>query len=164
MALAYQQVDGLEIHSSLPTARAQTGNLRLIIILSMILLCFDIHVCCESVVHLYVLCNIQWLTEVFLPYLDDWERSVADREGYSRSEKGMMLLSNETRVGLKITGLGIYRIVFCVYLQCLFHSAVICGTGETLVYSARGDCLSKQPDLSGPSREVFWPTAAARAS
>ena len=47
---------------------------------------------------------VQWLTEVFLPYLEEWETSVSERSGFTKIEKGMMLLSRETRLGLKITG------------------------------------------------------------
>lgn len=47
--------------------------------------------------------DVQWLTERFLPYLDDW-KSVDGREGVTKAEKGMMLLSSETRLGLRITG------------------------------------------------------------
>ena len=44
------------------------------------------------------------VAEVFLPYLDEWETSVSERSGFTKIEKGMMLLSRETRLGLKITG------------------------------------------------------------
>ena len=48
--------------------------------------------------------DLQWLTEEFLPYLDHWEKTVSEREGYSNAEKNMMLLSQETGDGLRITG------------------------------------------------------------
>ena len=48
---------------------------------------------------------IQWLEEEFLPYLDSWEYSVQEREGYCVAEKNKMLLSVETRLGLKFTGI-----------------------------------------------------------
>ena len=47
---------------------------------------------------------VQWLTEVFLLYLEEWETSVSERSGFTKIKKGMMLLSRETRLGLKITG------------------------------------------------------------
>ena len=47
---------------------------------------------------------VQWLTEVFLPYLDERETSVSERSGFTKTERGMMLLSRETRLGLRITG------------------------------------------------------------
>ena len=33
---------------------------------------------------------MQWLQEEFLPYLDEWERSVHQREGYSAKEKQLI--------------------------------------------------------------------------
>ena len=39
-----------------------------------------------------------------MPYLDNWERSVQEREGFSKAAKLKMLLSAETRLGLRITG------------------------------------------------------------
>ena len=32
-----------------------------------------------------ILCILQWLTDRFLPYLDEWEQSVSERKGYARS-------------------------------------------------------------------------------
>ena len=42
--------------------------------------------------------------DVFLKYLDDWEKSVEKREGFAKEEKNLMMLSHETRLGLRITG------------------------------------------------------------
>ena len=41
---------------------------------------------------------------VLLVYLDEWEASVHARDGSSRQEKQMMMLSPETLLGIKITG------------------------------------------------------------
>ena len=38
-----------------------------------------------------------------MKYLTDWEESVEKREGFSKTEKGKMLLSQPTRLGLKTT-------------------------------------------------------------
>ena len=46
---------------------------------------------------------LQWLRDVFLPYLDNWEKSVDERPGFSRDEKNRMLLTPATRLGLRIT-------------------------------------------------------------
>lgn len=54
----------------------------------------------------------QWLEEDFLGFLDGWEESVAQRksfdkktrQGFTNKQKKMMLLSAETRLGLRITG------------------------------------------------------------
>ena len=54
-----------------------------------------------------MLCNVitlQWLRGVFLAYLDAWEKSVDERPGFSEEEKKRMLLSSETRLGLRMTG------------------------------------------------------------
>ena len=40
--------------------------------------------------------HMQWLKEEFLLYLLEWEESVGKRKGYSKKEKAMMVLSNET--------------------------------------------------------------------
>ena len=39
-----------------------------------------------------------------MKYLDEWEEGVKGRTGFSNSEKERMLLSRETRRGLRITG------------------------------------------------------------
>ena len=55
---------------------------------------------------------LQWLEQVFLPYLEAWEKSVRSREGFTAAQKQRMLLSSETRLGLKMTGiLFIIRVV-----------------------------------------------------
>ena len=41
--------------------------------------------------------------KTFLKYLEDWEKSVEARVGFSKAEKQKMLLSAETRLGLKFT-------------------------------------------------------------
>ena len=63
----------------------------------------------------------QWLKDEFLTYLDCWEKSVHDREGFSSAEKNMCLLSQETRNGLRITG--IYTTLYMhMYLHNYFVS------------------------------------------
>jgi len=44
------------------------------------------------------------LLDVFLKYLDDWEKSVEQRKGFNKDEKKVMVISLETRTGLRITG------------------------------------------------------------
>lgn len=47
---------------------------------------------------------------MFLPYLVNWEKSVDARQGeYSKSQRKRMLLSTETRLGLRMTGTYSYR-------------------------------------------------------
>ena len=52
---------------------------------------------------------IQWLEEEFLPYLDQWEKSVEAREGFTKTQKKQMLLSSETHLGLRMTGMLLKR-------------------------------------------------------
>lgn len=47
---------------------------------------------------------IQWLKEEFLPYLNEWEKSVKERDKFSDLAKKKMLLSRETLLGIRITG------------------------------------------------------------
>ena len=61
--------------------------------------------------------HMQWLKEEFLPYLLDWEESVAKRKGYSKKEKAMMVLSNETRLGIQITGKDIANVLFEIIIM-----------------------------------------------
>ena len=51
---------------------------------------------------------IQWLEKDFLPYWKKWEKSVDDRQDFSSAEKKRMLLSVETRLGLRMTGMSLH--------------------------------------------------------
>ena len=59
---------------------------------------------------------MQWLEETFLSYLDDWERSVNARQGFSKAEKKRMMLSSETLLGLRMTGM--YTCEHAVDIPC----------------------------------------------
>ena len=50
-------------------------------------------------------------------YLDDWEKSVKQRKGFTDAEKKTMLLSEETQLGLRITGV------------CVCVCVCVCGCG-----------------------------------
>ena len=63
---------------------------------------------------------MQWLEEDFLGYLEEWEKSVAARKGFSKTEKNKMLLSDATRSGLKFTGTGV-----CMYV-CMYVCICVC--------------------------------------
>lgn len=39
-----------------------------------------------------------------MSYLDEWEKSVHDRDNYDSEEKERMLIARETRMGLRLTG------------------------------------------------------------
>ena len=47
--------------------------------------------------------RLTWLEDAFLEYLDVWENAVEKRDGFSKTEKALMLLSNETHDRLRIT-------------------------------------------------------------
>ena len=47
---------------------------------------------------------MQWLSDAFLGYLDEWDQSVKQRKNFTAAEKQMMRLSRETLEGLRITG------------------------------------------------------------
>ena len=49
--------------------------------------------------------QLQWLSEDFLSYLNEWEESVEAREDVDDAEKAVMLLSAQTSYGLKMTGI-----------------------------------------------------------
>ena len=49
------------------------------------------------------LCILQFLKEVLLQYLENWEEAVAKREGFEDNEKKNMLLSLETSNGMTLT-------------------------------------------------------------
>lgn len=59
---------------------------------------------CEVVLNMFNIMCVQWLKEEFIGYLDKWEASVAARKGFEKFEKNKMLLSEETRSGLRLTG------------------------------------------------------------
>ena len=66
---------------------------------------------------------VQWLEETFLPYLDAWEQSIGKvlrREGFSKEQKNRMLLSRETRLGLRMTSKYTKFIItnVCCFLGC----------------------------------------------
>ncbi len=46
---------------------------------------------------------LQWLENDFLSYLCDWEKSVKERSGFTKTAMNSMLLSRETILGLKMT-------------------------------------------------------------
>ena len=56
------------------------------------------------VFYLIFYATFQWLEEDFLGYLDDWEKAVKERKGFTDEEKKRMMLSQETLEGLRMTG------------------------------------------------------------
>ena len=65
--------------------------------------------------------RLQWQRESTTPllkrkYLEQWETAVAEREHYTVAEKKTMLLSQETSVGLKLTGM--WATITCTCVRC----------------------------------------------
>ena len=48
---------------------------------------------------------LQWLKNVFLVYLPEWEEEVMQKQGYNAGKKGEMLLSKEAMEALRVTGI-----------------------------------------------------------
>ena len=71
--------------------------------------------------------TFQWLEKDFLGYLDDWEKSVKERNGFTDEEKKRMTLSQETLDGLRMTGRPFFQYA-CKYCKPthLFFSVFIC--------------------------------------
>ena len=63
---------------------------------------------------------LQFLRDEFLPYLKAWEDSVHSREGFTANEKKMMMISQETLNGIRITG----RLLSKVPLYCCYRRPV----------------------------------------
>ena len=76
----------------------------------------DVHrlhiLACTCIIYMYldlciivhVLCTVvQWLEKDFLPYLENWEKWTQSVPNLTATEQNNMLLSAETRLGLKIT-------------------------------------------------------------
>ena len=56
---------------------------------------------------------LQWLEDDFLGYLDQWEKSVKVRQGFSKKEKARMLLSPATMLGLRMTSKAYLCFLLC---------------------------------------------------
>ena len=54
--------------------------------------------------------HIQFLKEEFLPYCKIWEESVIARDGFSDSQKEMMLIAKESRTGLQISDTYVFNL------------------------------------------------------
>ncbi len=60
--------------------------------------------------------NLQWLEKDFMPYLDLWEESVEGRNGFTVIQKKRMLLSTETLLGIRRTGMCIHKLKVTVFV------------------------------------------------
>ena len=84
---------------------------------------------CMKIFNYTLLIALQWLEEEFMMYLIDWENNVEGRQGFSKTEKGNILLSHPTRLGLKMTCKVLY-LYKCENLN-------ICVTGKSFVELVR---------------------------
>ena len=57
-----------------------------------------------TVYHYQCITIIQWLQSVFLPWLKSWEEQVQTRKDLKASERKKMLLSDETLLGVRMSG------------------------------------------------------------
>ena len=80
---------------------------------------------------------IQWLKDTFLKYLEEWEREVMSLTSIDNKEKSRMLLSRETREGLKITGIVMILTVSAKRMSAHAHTTVhsFCELGPKLLSS-----------------------------
>ena len=73
---------------------------------------------------------MQWLKNVFLGYLKEWEDEVdaMAEEGYRASDRAKMTLSKETIDGLRMTGIIIKcrHMTLCTSAACGMHICTSC--------------------------------------
>ena len=113
---------------------------------------------------------MQWLQDVFIPYLDKWESSVKARPetSFSKSDKDRMLLSAETRLGLRMTG-----IVACDSITVAIQkikikkfSTLLCWPGEDDILPSRSErkktVTSQRAPLPRPFGELLRVPEATR--
>ena len=74
---------------------------------------------------------MQWLQTEFLGYMDLWEQTVMEREGYTQAAKKNMLLSAETASGIKLTGTLVHTCI--MYICCC--SCTYCELGYNIILS-----------------------------
>ncbi len=58
--------------------------------------------------------NGQWLTEIFLKYLEEWEHEAAN---INKSQQQKLCLSKESLLGLRITGMNEYKIQLSIIIM-----------------------------------------------
>jgi hypothetical protein len=96
--------------------------------------------------------------EVFVAYLNDWEQSVKDRDSatYSKSDKERMLLSAETRLGLKMTGNVLLNVIHPTQTG---FSYVFYWPGEEAVFFTRSEGeATSLPEWTCSCPRILWRT------
>ena len=82
---------------------------------------------------------MQWLKDEFLSYFKQWEESVRGREGFMDVQKKRMLLSDQTILGLRMTGKCTKSVQpYVNYAVHFSHSFVLHRIDRVLVFPSGG--------------------------
>ena len=87
-----------------------------------------------SIVYFHVCMDIQWLKEVFLEYLKDWEEEVKSKEGYNALQKAKMMISQETLYGIRMTGT-YTKLIFKFKVNLVLNGIIYCFVNDSTVTS-----------------------------
>ena len=68
---------------------------------------------------------LQWLENDFLNYLNEWEKSVKQRKGFTPAQRTLMLLSPETLEGLRMTGNYNFILATCMLYVLFIFSFIM---------------------------------------
>jgi len=90
----------------------------------------------------------------------EWENSVESRSEFTRAQKNSVLLSHETRLGLRITS-KIYSFLETSLMLFIMCSKVIHRTGEVPIHCTGCFILFKPAELPRSFGKVLWSTEAA---
>ena len=83
------------------------------------------------------------------------------RDKFSKSEMQKMLLSTQTREGLRITGKFVCHHIspnkaHCPLIDYFLYSSLFCGDGPTFVFNTRGAVHFNREVVPRPSRIFLW--------
>ena len=85
-----------------------------------------------------------------MKYLSDWESAVSSRKELSATDRAKMLLSRETREGLKMTG----KCTVCSY--CSSETCMYLSQGEGGIRRKHGDGYKEGKEGDPPSIDVQY--------
>jgi hypothetical protein len=88
----------------------------------------------KHIVYFHVCMDIQWLKEVFLEYLKDWEEEVKSKEGYNALQKAKMMISQETLYGIRMTGT-YTKLIFKFKVNLVLNGIIYCFVNDSTVTS-----------------------------
>ncbi len=96
------------------------------------------------------------MRDFFLVYLDEWEKSVDERPGFSKEEKNRMLLSPATRLELRMTGICLYS---CSWFQLCAHLIVFMQlTPSSNWWSMCSHCRMSKSSSAKGYHKTLWRT------